>query len=69
MYKIARIDAFYEITKAIKTGDIDKANAMFKVVTDSIASDKDNNTFSEYIKLKGKKQELLFKNILLNDEN
>lgn len=67
MKKISRIAAFYEVTRAIEKGEEEKANAMFRVVTDSIANDKANDTFSEYIILKNKKQENLFKNIILDN--
>lgn len=68
MSKISRVDAFYEITNAMRNNDMEKANSMLKIVTESITFDKNNNTFSEYIELKGKKQESLFKNIIISDE-
>ena len=44
MSKVARVDAFYEISKAIRINDFDKANKMLKIVVNSIANDKKNNT-------------------------
>lgn len=40
---------------------------MFKVIVDSIAKDGENNTFSNIIELKTKKQINLFKDILIEE--
>lgn len=68
MSKISRMEAFNEVVKAMKNDNMSKANAMFQIINDSIASDKKNKTFSEYIELKGKKQELLFKDIIIKEK-
>lgn len=68
MKKISRIEAFYEVTRTLERGENNKAEEMFKVITDSIVYDKKNNTFSEYITLRGKRQEQLFKDILINEQ-
>lgn len=69
MSRISRMEAFVEITKAMDNNKVEKANEMFRIVTESIAADKKNDTFSEYIELKNKKQEMLFKDILIDDED
>lgn len=66
MSKVSKLEAFYEITKAMNNNEIDRANAMFKIVSESISSD--NNSFSEFIELKGKKQEQLFKDIIIPED-
>lgn len=68
MSKVSRMEAFVEITKAMDNNNIEKANEMFQIVAESIATDKKNDTFSEYIELKNKRQEMLFKNILITCE-
>lgn len=69
MSKVLITKAFLEVTKAMESNRVDEANKMFRVITDSIACDKKNNTVSKYITLKNKTEENLFKNILINDEN
>lgn len=68
MSRISRVEAFLEVTRAMENNKIEEANKMFRVITDSIANDKENNTFSTYIELKNKTQENLFRNILIKDD-
>ena len=68
MCKISRTEAFFEVTKAIDSGNIKKAKKIFKIIVKSIAKDRENNTFSEYIKLKDIRQIKLFENILIKDD-
>lgn len=64
MIKISRLDAFSEIIKATENNETNKANQMMAIVAKSIENDKKNNTFSEYIELRTKKEKNLFKDII-----
>ena len=66
MSKISRTDAFKEVVKTMKSNP-ELANQMFGVIIESLSMDKKNNTNSEYIELKNKKEENLFSNILIKD--
>lgn len=64
MCKIAKMDAFREIIRALDKGELERANKISKIVSQCMAKDKKNNTHSDFIELKNKKQELLFKDVL-----
>ena len=66
MGKISRADAFKEVVKTMKSNP-ELANQMFGVIIESLALDKKNDTNSEYIELKSKKEESMFVNILIKD--
>lgn len=66
MSKISRIDAFKEVVKTMKVNP-DLANKMLAIIIDSLAADKKNDTNTEYIELKNKKEESMFINILIED--
>lgn len=68
MNKISRIDAFKEVVKTMKTNP-ELANQMLGVIIESLSEDKKNNTNSEYIEIKTKKEENMFSNILIKDSS
>ena len=68
MSKVLRIEAFNEISRLIEVGELGKANELLKIVAESVKQDKKNNTFSKFIELKDKKEKILFKNLLKEDE-
>ena len=66
MSKISRTDAFKEVVKTMKSNP-ELANQMLGVIIDSLSADKKNNTNSEFIEIKSKKEENMFINILIKD--
>ena len=64
MSRVSRIDAFNEIARLIEENDFTRANEMLKILGDSIKKDKEDNTYSEYIELKNKREEMLFMRII-----
>ena len=62
--KILKVDAFSAIVAATDMNDIQAANEMLKIVSNSILKDKKIKTFSPYIELKTKKEFNLFKRVL-----
>ena len=64
MYRISRVMALSEIMEKIEENNYIEANKMMAVVSRSLKKDKENNKYSPYIKIKKKKDALLFKNII-----
>lgn len=60
MAKMLRRDGFLAITEAVNNNDIDTANAIFSILSQSIEKDRENNSFTESIEL-SKKQLNIFK--------
>lgn len=70
MYKISRVTAFSEIIKQIEKNNYTEANKMMAVVSKSLKKDKKNNKYSPYINIENKKEALLFKDVIEeNQEN
>ncbi len=67
MSKVVRMEAIKQVVKAMEMGDKEKADKMFRVISDRFSKDKKNNTVSEYIELQNKKEEQLFRDILIDD--
>lgn len=68
MYKISRVIALSEIMEKIEKNNYDDANKMMAIVSNSLKKDKLNNKYSAYIKLKNKKEALLFENFIEDKE-
>ena len=71
MAKVSRIDAFKAITESVSKNDTKTANAIFILVSKSIAQDRKNNEYTEFIELTTK-QKKIFKGDLskfLNESN
>lgn len=58
---ILKIDAFSAIVEAMDANDISSANEMLKILSKSIAEDKNQKRSTSYIELKNTKQINLFK--------
>ncbi len=51
MAKVLRRDGFLALTEAMDNNDIDTANAIFSILSQSIQRDREDNSFTEYIEL------------------
>lgn len=60
MAKVSRIDAFRAITESVSKNDTKTANQIYGIVSKSIAQDRKNNEYSDYIELT-QKQKKFFK--------
>lgn len=61
MTKISKVNAFKTMVEYIECNKYDIANEILKIITWSQEKDKKNNTISDYIEIKSKKEEKYFK--------
>lgn len=69
---ISKIDAFSAIVEAMDIDDVYSANEMLKIISKSIADDKNHKRSTPYVELKNNKQINLFKKFnssIYNEEN
>lgn len=70
MSKISKVNAFKTMVEYVDSDNYGAANEVFKIINRSQNNDKKNNIISKYIKLRGKKEERLFKaEFIIIEEN
>lgn len=65
MSKILKMDALRVMVSYLSSNDYDVANEIMSIIMKSQAKDKKNNVISNYIELKGKKEEKYFNENLI----
>lgn len=65
MSKILIVDAFKTMVDYVNSNNYDKANEVMRIISRSQEQDRKNNVLSNYIELKGKKDEKYFNKELI----
>ena len=64
MTKVLKEDVFKEIVSLIEKGDYTLAQKMLRIISKSIQEEKANGTYSDYLVLSNRKEELLFQKLI-----